>query len=290
MRTMRRTPPTQVSQRKPRAHGKRPTRATRRTSPLQPTTTRRTRPVQPARSTRKSAGRQPATRRWRLRGSGSAACYDAASGREASCDREPSAGLAAAQGERHACRANHRCIRRIACADVDASARRDRLRMQRVRSNGGTRVVRYFILRARVRIGSDEAPLLRRICVSSPVVSTRCRLLRDRVSRLEVKPSWRRGHAAPSVRIPNDFQHAVFPNSVAPHPFQGNDATHAPSSLQREIVSSAMPLVRGPISPIAAITITIAPAMNANTPTVPNPLSTAAITNDEKIAEKRLHE
>lgn len=197
MRTMRRTPPTQVSQRKPRAHGKRPTRAIRRTRPLQPTTTRRTRPARPAQSTGKSAGRQPATRRWRLRGSGSAACYDAASGREASCDREPSAGLAAAQGERHACRANHRCIRRIACADVDASARRDRLRMQRVRSNGGTRVVRYFILRARVRIGSDEAPLLRRICVSSPVVSTRCRLLRDRVSGLEVKPSWRRGDAAP---------------------------------------------------------------------------------------------
>lgn len=101
---------------------------------------------------------------------------------------------------------------------------------------------------------------------------------------------FRERNAAPSIRIPNDFRHAVFPNSVAPHPFQGNDATHAPSSLQREIVSSAMPLVRGPISPIAAITITIAPAMNANTPTVPNPLSTAAITNDEKIAEKRLHE
>lgn len=57
-----------------------------------------------------------------------------------------------------------------------------------------------------------------------------------------------------------------------------------------EMVSSAMPLVRGPMNPIAAITITIAPAMNANTPNVPKPFSTAAITNDEKIAEKRLHE
>lgn len=57
-----------------------------------------------------------------------------------------------------------------------------------------------------------------------------------------------------------------------------------------EMVSSAMPFVRGPMSPIAAITITIAPAMNANTPKVPKPFSTAAITNDEKIAEKRLHE
>ncbi len=57
-----------------------------------------------------------------------------------------------------------------------------------------------------------------------------------------------------------------------------------------EIASSAMPRVRGPMNPIAAITITIAPAMNANTPNVPKPLSTAAITNDEKIAEKRLHE
>lgn len=57
-----------------------------------------------------------------------------------------------------------------------------------------------------------------------------------------------------------------------------------------EMVSSAMPFVRGPIHPIAAITTTIAPAMNANTPNVPKPRSTAAITNDEKIAEKRLHE
>ncbi len=71
----------------------------------------------------------------------------------------------------------------------------------------------------------------------------------------------------------------AVPNTRAPHP-----------PLYFEIASSAMPLVRGPMSPIAAITITIAPAMNANTPNVPKPFSTAAITNDEKIAEKRLHE
>lgn len=57
-----------------------------------------------------------------------------------------------------------------------------------------------------------------------------------------------------------------------------------------EIASSATPFVRGPISPIAAITTAIAPAMNTNTPAVPKPFSTAAITNDVKIAEKRLHE
>lgn len=62
------------------------------------------------------------------------------------------------------------------------------------------------------------------------------------------------------------------------------------SPVYFEMASSAMPLVRGPMNPIAAITITIAPAMNANTPNVPKPFSTAAITNDEKIAEKRLHE
>ncbi len=59
---------------------------------------------------------------------------------------------------------------------------------------------------------------------------------------------------------------------------------------QRDIASSATPFVRGPISPIDAITIAIAPAMNTNTPGVPNPFSTAAIANDVKIAEKRLHE
>lgn len=64
----------------------------------------------------------------------------------------------------------------------------------------------------------------------------------------------------------------------------------APSVAYFEMVSSAMPFVRGPMNPIAAITMTIAPAMNANTPNVPKPFSTAAMTNDEKIAENRLHE
>lgn len=67
-------------------------------------------------------------------------------------------------------------------------------------------------------------------------------------------------------------------------------ATRERAPVYFEMASSAMPLVRGPMNPIAAITITIAPAMNANTPNVPKPFSTAAITNDEKIAEKRLHE
>jgi hypothetical protein len=75
---------------------------------------------------------------------------------------------------------------------------------------------------------------------------------------------------------------------------QRSASTHAAARARPaayfEMVSSAMPFVRGPINPIAAITIAIAPAMNANTPSVPKPFSTAAMTNDEKIAEKRLHE
>ncbi len=76
---------------------------------------------------------------------------------------------------------------------------------------------------------------------------------------------------------------------IARMPHQPCD-TRAHRADYFEMVSSAMPFVRGPIHPIAAITTTIAPAMNANTPNVPKPRSTAAITNDEKIAEKRLHE
>lgn len=125
------------------------------------------------------------------------------------------------------------------------------------------------------------------------------------MTRFEAGPSERCGHAAPRPEClpvarsgspaidwhPQSFPACVFSGKASrPSLCDGKDATHAPSAAQREIVSSAMPFVRGPISPIAAITITIAPAMNANTPTVPNPLSTAAITNDEKIAEKRLHE
>lgn len=71
---------------------------------------------------------------------------------------------------------------------------------------------------------------------------------------------------------------------------RGTCGACAPRGRYFEIASSAMPLVRGPISPITAITTAIAPAMNTNTPAVPKPFSTAAIANDVKIAEKRLHE
>jgi hypothetical protein len=57
-----------------------------------------------------------------------------------------------------------------------------------------------------------------------------------------------------------------------------------------DIFSSSRPFVRGPIRPIASITISIAPAINTNTPVVPKPFSTEAIRNAVKIAEKRLHE
>ena len=57
-----------------------------------------------------------------------------------------------------------------------------------------------------------------------------------------------------------------------------------------EIFSSSRPLVRGPIKPIASMTISIAPAMKTNTPVVPNSFNTEAIKNAVKIAEKRLHE
>lgn len=98
-----------------------------------------------------------------------------------------------------------------------------------------------------------------------------------------------------SIRMPDHSRcaaHAVRTMQSPPH------RTHAARTVRHayttaayfEMASSAMPFVRGPMSPIAAITITIAPAMNANTPNVPKPFSTAAITNDEKIAEKRLHE
>ena len=58
----------------------------------------------------------------------------------------------------------------------------------------------------------------------------------------------------------------------------------------REISSSARFRVRGPIHPITAITISIAAAMNTNTPVVPKFFSTPAMTNEVKIAEKRLQE
>jgi hypothetical protein len=60
--------------------------------------------------------------------------------------------------------------------------------------------------------------------------------------------------------------------------------------VHREISSSARFRVRGPIHPITAITISIAAAMNTNTPVVPKFFSTPAMTNEVKIAEKRLQE
>ncbi|AFQ49606.1 hypothetical protein GEM_3213 [Burkholderia cepacia GG4] len=90
------------------------------------------------------------------------------------------------------------------------------------------------------------------------------------------------GRAAPLTAISRAKRREY---ARVPHPTREH-ATHS----YFEIASSAIPLVRGPMNPIAAITTTIAPAMKANTPNVPKPFSTAAITNDEKIAEKRLHE
>ena len=97
-----------------------------------------------------------------------------------------------------------------------------------------------------------------------------------------------------------DSETGSFPTSRTHRPRSAmpSHGTHAARTVRHactitghfEMASSAMPFVRGPMSPIATITITIAPAMNANTPKVPKPFSTAAITNDEKIAEKRLHE
>lgn len=93
-----------------------------------------------------------------------------------------------------------------------------------------------------------------------------------------------------SICMPNHPGDALFPlKPFRTHVAQTTRHACVPADYF-EMVSSAMPFVRGPMNPIAIITITIAPAMNANTPNVPKPFSTAAITNDEKIAEKRLHE
>ncbi len=101
------------------------------------------------------------------------------------------------------------------------------------------------------------------------------------------------------ARLPVDSHDKIFCQRAGPEAETPDRIARMPQRTVRhacapadhfEMVSSAMPFVRGPINPIAAITITIAPAMNANTPNVPKPRSTAAITNDEKIAEKRLHE
>ena len=59
---------------------------------------------------------------------------------------------------------------------------------------------------------------------------------------------------------------------------------------QLEILSNATLLVRGPNTPIVAITTTIAPAMKTNTPLAPKFRSNHAMRNDEKITDSRLQE
>ena len=59
---------------------------------------------------------------------------------------------------------------------------------------------------------------------------------------------------------------------------------------QCDIFSSARSRVGGPINPIAAITISIAAAMNTNTPATPNFSRMAAMKNELNIADNRLHE
>ncbi|CAB3769130.1 hypothetical protein LMG29660_06277 [Burkholderia puraquae] len=120
------------------------------------------------------------------------------------------------------------------------------------------------------------------------VIAWQCCLLGVRDRYAMPRFSRRRGGFSESIRMPYHFRYAT---SATHGTHAARTARHACTSTDYfEMVSSAMPFVRGPMSPIAAITITIAPAMNANTPKVPKPFSTAAITNDEKIAEKRLHE
>lgn len=113
---------------------------------------------------------------------------------------------------------------------------------------------------------------------------------RERSAR---RPHMRRPHMRrPHVRRPHMRRPAVLKPVArrAPPCAPVPRARERARTRQRDIASSATPFVRGPISPIDAITIAIAPAMNTNTPGVPNPFSTAAIANDVKIAEKRLHE
>lgn len=112
-----------------------------------------------------------------------------------------------------------------------------------------------------------------------------CMIMHRRAGRCPVSP--RR-----SSRVHGGFTHVAAYLGMPPLFRAASKASNAAHPRRRhfEIASSAMPFVRGPIRPIAAITIAIAPAMNTNTPAVPKPFSTAAITNDVKIAEKRLHE
>lgn len=151
---------------------------------------------------------------------------------------------------------------------------------------------------------ATQVAVSRRICASSRFVSTRCRLHLSMHGNLA---GWtfesdkaRCFFAAVRGLRRIDSETGSFPTSRTHRTRSAmpSHGTHAARTVRHactiaghfEMASSAMPFVRGPMNPIAAITITIAPAMNANTPKVPKPFSTAAITNDEKIAEKRLHE
>ncbi len=59
---------------------------------------------------------------------------------------------------------------------------------------------------------------------------------------------------------------------------------------QPEISSKARLVVRGPNTPIVAITTPIAAAMKIKTPMAPARSSTKAMTNELKMTESRLHE
>src|SRR5208337_5058729 len=64
----------------------------------------------------------------------------------------------------------------------------------------------------------------------------------------------------------------------------------ASQARQWAIFSSARLAVRGPKSPIVAITTPIAAAMKANTPAAPKASSTKAMTKELKMTERRLQE
>src|SRR5271165_1656208 len=67
-------------------------------------------------------------------------------------------------------------------------------------------------------------------------------------------------------------------------------ARPATAGLQWAISSSARLVVRGPKTPIVAITIAIAAAMKAKTPGAPRASSTKAMMKELKITESRLQE
>ena len=68
------------------------------------------------------------------------------------------------------------------------------------------------------------------------------------------------------------------------------DARNTSSPRYREISSRASRVVRGPITPIARITITMLPAIRVNTPFTPNSDNVNPMANDENTTDSRLHE